>query len=73
MTWQEFLKKLIQTPALWLAGVKLYHDLFAWLLPSFPQNILTDIDAIVFVVASIVTGVVVGMYIYAKNKVSALG
>jgi hypothetical protein len=68
MTWQDYLVQLIKTPALWVAVVGLYHAVIAWQVPTFPQAVLTAIDAVVFVIASVITGAVINAYIASLKQ-----
>ncbi len=63
MTWKDYLDQLVKTPALWSAGIVLYHALFVALIPVALQpqwqGVLLAVDGIVIVVAAIITQKVV--------------
>lgn len=72
MDWKAILIQLIQTPALWVAVVGLYHFFVTWLAPTFPIAGLSAIDAVVFVIASVVTGQVIRAADATKKLIAEL-
>ncbi len=53
---KEFARQLLTTPAFYPAVLALVHAVLFYFVPSFPREIVTAADALIAVVASVLTG-----------------